>query len=289
MRHAVIISNRGAGSYSSAGVNSACRSLHDAGIEVENLPCRDFDEMQETARLASSRPDAPLIIAAGGDGTISAVFNGLSGNGATCAILPMGTANVLAIELGLHTVEKAVSTIISGESRPFTAGLVSGASRSSRFFLMAGVGLDGHIVRGVTLERKKRFGKGAYLLSALAQLHQWETGRLRVITHDTDFSCHSVIICNATRYGGPFTLAPSASIFSPSLELVAVRGSSRRDYLQLALETLKGGKGEADGIIRLTAGWIRIEGAKPLQADGDDWGDSPVEIIAEKEYARITC
>jgi len=288
VRHAVIIANRGAGSFSSSGMDSVCRSLHAAGIEVENLSCRDFAEMQETARLASSRPDAPLVIAAGGDGTISAVLNGLAGNGATCAILPMGTANVLAIELGLQTVEKAVAKIISGENRPFTAGLVTGASRSSRFFLMAGVGLDGHIVRGVTPERKKRFGKGAYLLSALEQLRHWETGRLRVITEGADFSCHSVIVCNAARYGGAFTLAHGASIFSPSLELVAVGGSSRTDQLQLALQTLKGGSGAA-GIIRLAAERIRIEGAKPLQADGDDWGDSPVEIIAENEYARIIC
>jgi len=287
MRQAVIIANRGAGTFSSTRMESACRNLHDAGIDVENLSCRDFTDMQETARLASSRPDAPLVIAAGGDGTISAVLNGLAGNGATCAILPMGTANVLAIELGLQTVEKAVAKIISGESRPFTAGLVSGASRSSRFFLMAGVGLDGHIVRGVTLKRKKRFGKGAYLLSALEQLRHWETGRLRVITPDADFSCHSVIVCNAASYGGAFTLAHGANIFSPSLELVAVSGTSRTDQLQLALETLKGGNGGAGGIIRLTAERIRIEGAKPLQADGDDWGDAPVEIVAEKEYARI--
>jgi len=288
VRQAVIIANRGAGSFSSGGMDSVCRSLQAAGIEVDNLSCRDFAEMQETARLASCRPDAPLVIAAGGDGTISAVLNGLAGSGATCAILPMGTANVLAIELGLQSVEMAVAKIVSGENRPFTAGLVTGTSRSSRFFLMAGVGLDGRIVRGVTQQRKKRFGKGAYLLSALEQLRHWETGRLRVITEGADFSCHSVIVCNAARYGGAFTLAHGASIFSPSLELVAVGGSSRTDQLQLALQTLKGGSG-GSGIIRLAAERIRIEGAKPLQADGDDWGDSPVEIIAENEYARIIC
>lgn len=286
-RHAAIIANRGAGSFSAPRMDRICRSLHGAGMEIEQLFCRDFAEMEHAAREVSSRAGAPLVIAAGGDGTIAAVFNGLVGNRATCAILPMGTANVMAIELGLRDEATAVERIIAGESRPFTAGLIRGETRSSRFFLMAGAGLDGHIVRNVTPERKRRFGKGAYLLSALQQLRTWKTDRLRVVTPDTEFDCHSIIICNAARYGGPYTLAPSASLFTPTLELVAVTGSSRLDHLRLAGATLTGGHRGGSGIVRLTAERLRIEGVQPLQADGDDWGDSPVEIVAEPAYADI--
>lgn len=289
MRHAVIIANRGAGSFSATRMDRVCRSLNAAGMETVQLFRSDFAEMEEAAREVSSRDDAPLVIAAGGDGTIAAVFNGLAGNRATCAILPMGTANVMAIELGLQTEEAAISRIVAGESRPFTAGLVRGASRSSRFFLMAGVGLDGHIVRKVTPEQKKRFGKGAYLLAALKHLRAWETGRLRVDTPTAEFNCHSIIICNAALYGGAFTLAPSASLFTPTLDLVAVTGSSRRDHLRLVGATLRGGRSGGSGIVRMTTEKILIEGVQPLQVDGDDWGDTPVEILAEKEYARIIC
>lgn len=288
-RHAAIIANRGAGSFSAPRLDRVCKSLHDAGIEPEQLLCRDFAEMEEAARTVSSGPEAPLVIAAGGDGTINAVFNGLAGNRATCSILPMGTANVLALELGLQTEENAVARIIAGDSRPFTAGLLSDATRSRRFFLMAGAGLDGQIVRGVTLARKKRFGKGAYLLAGLEQLVRWEGGRLRVVTENAEFSCHSIIICNTARYGGAFTLAPAASIFSPTLDLVAVTGSSRMDHLRLVGTTLAGSRGNEDGIVRIRARRLRIEGVRPLQADGDDWGDTPVEISAEPDYARIIC
>ena len=287
MRRCVIIANRGAGSFSSGRLERACQSLKSAGMEVEQLFCNDFAAMTETAGRISAPDTSPLVIAAGGDGTINAVLNGLAGNRATCAILPLGTANVLALELGLNSAEKAVERIIAGVSRPFTAGLVRGGSRASRFFLMAGVGLDGFIVRGVTLARKKRFGKGAYILSALEHLRRWEGGRLRVITENADFSCHSLIACNAARYGGEFTLARRASIFSPHLELVAVTGSSRLAHLGLVRETLLGTPGRGGSIVRLTAEKILIEGAKPLQADGDDWGDSPVEIVAEPAYANI--
>jgi diacylglycerol kinase family enzyme len=287
VRRCIIIANRGAGSFSSEKVESICRSLRGAGLAVEQLCCTDFAAMTSAAAEASRTPDPPLVIAAGGDGTINAVLNGLAGNRATCAILPLGTANVLAIELGLRTADRAVERIIAGESRQFTAGLIRGEAKCSRFFLMAGIGLDGFIVRGVTPERKQRFGRGAYALSALEHLRRWETGLFRVTTKNADFSCHSLVVCNASSYGGPFTLAPKASIFSPGLELVAITGSTRRALLQLARQTLLGKAGVAAGVIRLTADRIRIEGAKPLQADGDDWGDSPVEIVAEQEYARI--
>lgn len=287
MRHAVIIANRGAGSFSSGGLESACRSMATAGMEVERIFCGDFAAMTELAARVSASDAAPLVIAAGGDGTINAVLNGLEGNRATCAILPLGTANVLALELGLTSAEKALERIIAGESRAFTAGLIRGESRSSRFFLMAGVGVDGYIVRGVTLARKKRFGKGAYLLSALEHLCRWEGGRLTVSTENADFSCHSLVVCNSARYGGPFTLAPGASIHSPTLELVAVTGSTRLAHLALVRETLMGSGKGSSGIIRLTAESIRIGGTKPLQADGDDWGESPVTITAEKAYASI--
>jgi diacylglycerol kinase family enzyme len=285
MRSCVIIANRGAGSFSADRLMEVCRSLRGAGMEVEERYCADFAAMTETARSVSAPTDAPLVIAAGGDGTINAVLNGLAGNRATCAILPLGTANVLALELGLGKMADAVERIIAGASRPFTAGLVGNGERSSRFFLMAGIGLDGRVVRGVTLERKKRFGKGAYLLSTLEQLARWESGQLRVTTEQSEFSCHSLIICNISRYGGPFVLAPGANIFSPGLELVAVTGSSRLAHIGLAGQTLLGGR--SDAIVRLTTAKVRIEGVKPLQADGDDWGDSPVEIVAEPDYARI--
>lgn len=283
----MIIANRGAGSFSATRLAEISRTLRGAGMEVEERFCGDFADMTETARRVSARDLSPLVVAAGGDGTINAVLNGLAGNRATCAILPLGTANVLAIELGLRNAATAVERIIAGRFRPFTAGLIRGGERSSRFFLMAGIGLDGFIVRGVTPARKKRLGKGAYLLSALERLCRWECGRLRVITPDADFSCHSLILCNAARYGGAFTLAPGANIFSPALELVAVTGSSRLAHLQLAKETLLGGTGSRAGIVRLTAQTIRIEGVKPVQADGDDWGDSPLEIVAEPAYASI--
>ena len=285
MQPCLIIANRGAGTFSQQKLDSICCLLAKGGRQTEQLLCEDFAMMTATAAEISCGSHAPLIIAAGGDGTINAVFNGLAGNSATCAILPLGTANVMALELGLNSPETAAQRIIAGESRPFTAGVISNGKKCSRFFLMAGAGFDGAVVRGVTPVLKRGFSKGAYLLSALGRLAAWERGELQITTENRQLTCHSIIACNAAHYGGPFRLAPQASIFAPTLELLAVTSISRRGALALAAEALGGWRHSS--LERFSAQRLVIAGTKPVQIDGDDWGDTPVEIRAESNFARI--
>lgn len=288
MGHCVLIANRGAGSYSGQVLERMLTLLRDGGVSAELWLAGDFGEISGMAAQASRMPGGPLVVAAGGDGTINAVLNGLAGSGAPCALIPLGTANVLARELGIESPEDAVSRIIAGTSRPFSAGLIRGNGRETRFFLMAGIGLDGHVVRGVTLPQKRRFGKGAYLLAAVRHALSWDKGRIQVTTPAGRFSCHTLVVCNTARYGGSFLLAPQASIFSPTLDLVAVRANSRGAYLRLAAALLQGRSPVADDdLFTLQAERICVEGVKPIQVDGDDWGDTPVEIIVEREYGRI--
>ena len=286
MRQCVIIANKGSGSFSQKRFDSICSRISAGGLAIERRFCSDFAEMTDASAAASRTQDRPLVVAAGGDGTINAVLNGLAGNSATCAILPLGTANVMARELGMKRAEQAVSRIIAGQTRSFTAGLIKNSGRSNRFFLMAGTGFDGHIVRGVSLREKRLLGKGAYLLSALRSLISWDSGELHVTTETEEFSCSSLVVCNAARYGGSFLLAPSANMFSPSFEIVAVKGNSRLLTLRAVAETVFG-RGSRGQVIRTSAKMIRIEGGKPVHADGDDCGDCPAEILSEPDYARI--
>lgn len=286
VRRIVIIANRGAGSFSRKCFDLTCTQLESAGVLVERNFCSDFAGMTEKAAEISRDPDSPIIAAAGGDGTINAVLNGLAGNSATCAILPMGTANVMALELGIRSVEQAVSRICTGLPEPFTAGLLRNSLKLSRFFLMAGAGYDGHIVRGVSLGKKKLLGKGAYLLSALQSLVSWDASELLITTETRQFSCGSLIICNASRYGGSFSLAPAATVFSPSFEIIAIKGSSRSNSVRAILGALIG-RADTEHLYRTTASSISVAGLKPVQADGDDWGNSPLEIVAEPDYAKM--
>jgi diacylglycerol kinase family enzyme len=198
----------------------------------------------------------------------------------------MGTANVMALELGISSAAEAARRICSGLPYPFTAGLLQNSQKLSRFFLMAGIGYDGHIVRGVSLKKKKLLGKSAYILSTLQSFVTWDTGELSVTTEKEEFRCGSLIICNASRYGGSFILAPSASIFSPSFVLMAIKGSSRCSALRAVMMTALGCV-DSEQLYRTTASRIRVTGLKPVQADGDDWGDTQLDIVAEPDYATI--
>jgi diacylglycerol kinase family enzyme len=198
----------------------------------------------------------------------------------------MGTANVMALELGIRSTLQATSRMLFGRSRAFTAGRLQNDIRKSRFFLMAGAGFDGHIVRGVSLREKRLLGKSAYLLSALRSIVSWDSSELQVTTETEQFSCGSLIISNTARYGGPFSLSPSANIFSQSFELTAIKGSSRSAAIRAMTDVVLG-RSESVELYKTTASRIIVTGFKPVQADGDNWGNSPVEIVAEPDYAKL--
>lgn len=286
MRNCSIITNSGAGSYSAKAMDDLCQALANGGVKAELFTCSTFSEMTAEATRLAALHDNRIIAAAGGDGTINAVFNGLAGKNATCAIIPMGTANVMAIELGILTATAAAGSIMAGETRPLTAGLIRNETRESRFFLMAGAGFDGQIVRGVTLKEKKLLGKGAYALSSLRTLIAWDSTDIQVKTENEEFRCNSLIITNSSRYGGSFCISKSANLFSPEFELLVFKGNSRLDAIRGLTDALAA-KNLSSAFYRTTATKISINSNKPVQADGDDWGDSPLEIVAEPGYAEI--
>ena len=113
-------------------------------------------------------PDQFDVVAiAGGDGTINEVLNGIDVNAPPVAIIPIGTANVLAAEIGLETKPKVIAdTITSGCPQPINLGIANG----QRFAVMASMGFDAEVVSNVNLSLKRYFGKGAYALEALRQL-----------------------------------------------------------------------------------------------------------------------
>lgn len=267
-------------------MDSIRRELASKGTESEVIFCKTFAEMTTAAAELGSVQGSGAVVAAGGDGTINAVFNGLAGNRATCAIIPMGTANVMALELGIVSAHDAAGRIAAAVTRPLTAGLIRNSGHESRFFLMAGAGFDGRIVRGVTLKAKKLLGKGAYGLSALRTLASWDSTEISITTEREEFSCNSLIVTNSAKYGGSFVLCRDSSLFTPAFELLAIKGGSRCATIRALTDALTA-KDHSTALYRTSAAKITINGRKPVQADGDDWGDSPLEITAEPGYAEI--
>ena len=260
--------------------------LRDRGLAPELMPTGSAaDPALFAARLCAGHDD-PLVIVAGGDGTVNGVLNGLVPGKATLGVVPLGTANVLARELGIASVADALDRLARGTTRPISAGEIERDGEKRRFLLMAGAGMDGAVVRGVRLSEKRLLGKGAYLLSALRVLLSWDRSELRVTGGGQSLSCHGVIVCNAAKYGGNFVLAPEADLFSPGFQVLCIKGG-RLAYLKLGLMLLSGRGAVSRELTSFAATELELSGDKAVQLDGDYFCCTPLRIRTLPELVRL--
>ncbi len=156
-------------------IQALASQLESLGIKVDlKLTGGPGEATQIAARAA--RNGSSDIIVAGGDGTINEAIQGLAGTKARLAIIPRGTANVLARELGLPLDDEQAAVVAAkGKSRKIYLGLAidETTNESRHFVLMAGIGLDASVVRRVQPSLKKRIGKGAFWISGLSHLATW--------------------------------------------------------------------------------------------------------------------
>lgn len=208
------------------------------------------------------------VVAAGGDGTVNETINGLARSGLPLAVIPLGTANVLAAEIGLRTDPASLARCIAfGQPRPITLGAANGR----RFILMAGAGFDAHVVAGVSVPMKRWLGKGAYILSTLHQLLVFTFPTYEVLIDNTARHAASVIVTNARYYGGRFVCAPDASLESDTLQVCLFERAGRRAAIGYALALFTGRLPKLSSYRLIEARRVEIRGrpGEPLQGDGD--------------------
>ena len=275
------------GRYDRWRINKVVTRLKINGMPPTVYSVRTPAEILSCCQEINESEEAPLVIVAGGDGTFNAVVNGLKHGIATLAVLPMGTSNVLAAEIGITSVKKGLKRILKGKTRPLSLGLLELVGSSHLFVLMAGIGIDGAVVRNVWPLGKRLLKQGAYALSAFFSVFKWDSSMIEVVTPNKSISCHSVIVCSASRYGGDFILAPEGSVFSPDLTAICISKNRRRTYFRLALELLTGKLDASRELIRIPADGLEILGTKPIQIDGDFVGYSPARLKTVADFARI--
>lgn len=264
-------------------------ALRRQGVEIEDQPTARRGDAE---RLAASLEPAPgmIVAAAGGDGTINEVINGLLVNPAArdlpLAILPLGTANVLAAEIGLRCdAESVAHYICNGQAQPITLGRVNGRY----FVMMAGVGFDAQVVADVDLQLKRRLGKLAYVLKSLRLLGRYPFPRYDLLCDGRRIPAASAVIANGRFYGGHLLMAPGASLQRPDLQVVVFTRSGRLQVLRYAAALLLGLLPRLNDVEILSAGDIHIDGPKgePLQADGDLVARLPARIEAVPQALRL--
>jgi diacylglycerol kinase (ATP) len=280
---ALVIFNPKAGRCRRETFDKVCRALRECGFDLQIGETGKSGDAEAMARtLAPGSFD--LVIVAGGDGTVNEVVNGLGGSGLPLAVVPMGTANVLAAEL-------CIDPDIEGLCRAIALSRTNDiwlAKANGRYFsMMLGVGFDAHVITRVEARSERYWsksvlGKGAYVFAACRELIQTHFNQFRVEIDGVEYFANSVIVANGRYYAGRFVCASEARLDDGCLHACLWQGHARRDFL-LAAVALICGRFESQRNIKVVRGrHITVSGpdSEPFHCDGDIAGQLPVTITA---------
>ena len=225
---------------------------------------------------------ADLILALGGDGTVNEAVNGMVHSSATLGILPAGTANVLAMELGLGShLERAIERLVQSVERRVAVGVICNPPDGSRYFLaMGGVGLDAKIVFDLDATLKARAGKLAYWLTGFAHVTQ-RVRNFEARVNGGVYRCGFALASRVRNYGGDLEIAMGASLLCDDFEIVLFEGSHPLRYLWYMAGVGFKVAQRMRGVRTMRARRIEFSGDVHLQVDGEYAGVLPAcfEIV----------
>lgn len=242
----------------------------------------------------AAREGFDTVVAAGGDGTLNEVLNGLmrapGGTRPHLGVLPLGTVNVYARDLSLPLdMKTAWDVIVAGHSRQVDVGVARDGDGQLRYFAqLAGAGFDALAIKALDLELKKRIHWLAYVISGFQELRS-RLPRLTVTTDGWKSEGHFVFIGNGRYYGGPFALCPNARFDDGKLDVCVFRGRRLRDVLRYAQGVIRGVHTGFGDVSYTTAKWFRVEAdsAAPMEVDGELWGNCPGEFSVVPAALRV--
>jgi diacylglycerol kinase (ATP) len=275
-----------AGTLLSGGLDRVRKIFAGQGIESE-VTRTDSPEAAQDAARSSVETGKDLVIACGGDGTLNAVINGLAGSRIPMALLPAGTANILAKELNLpKNVERAAEAYRGGVTRRIALGMVTpcdSASSKGRYFLsVGGAGPDGAIVDGVSNQVKHHTGMLAFWMEGARQLAVYKFPRFRVKTETHELEATMIVVGRTKHYGGPLRITKEADLFGNDFQVMVCATRSRLSYLTFVPMACIGQVRLAPGCSFLRSTVFRCEPMdRPsalVQVDGEPAGQLPAEF-----------
>jgi diacylglycerol kinase (ATP) len=235
----------------------------------------------EALALEAVRRGEKMVVAAGGDGTIAEVANGLMGSGARLGVIPLGTANVLAHELALPFAPRAVAAALAfGRTRTLWPGVARGPDSSRLFVQMLGIGFDAQVVHRLSLPLKRVLGKGAYVVQSLQETWRYKFPPIRLRIDSMETEAASAVISKGRLYGGKFLLAPESRPADPGFSVILFGCGGPAAALMYGAALPVGVLGRAPGVRHVRARRIEVIGNAPIpaQADGDAAGFTPLSV-----------
>ncbi len=299
MQSARLIYNPSAGRFPARPLlDRAVRVLADAGWAVEVFETKAGQDLPELAAEAvAARCDAVFV--AGGDGSVGRVSSMLAGTKTALGVLPLGTANVWAQEMGLPTLDWAHWFALEDAAARLAGGHIRlvdiGQGQGRTFLLWSGIGLDGQIVNSIEprVRWEKAFGSLQYALLALWSARGWTGIDLRVRAGERRWEDRYLVAVasNIRAYaGGLMELSPEAKVDDGLLDFWLIGGRSVKDAVVRVGQVLLGAHSDAPEMIHFTAAQATFEADVPLlmQFDGEPAVmASPIEFQVRTRVLRV--
>ena len=270
-------------------IDDARKFLAENGIHAELAETTGPGHATEIAQQAT-RDGRELVIACGGDGTLNEVVNGLATaqneHRVPLALLPGGTANVLAKELNLPwDIPRAAKHLIHADVHEIALGRATPLEQpeKSRYFLsVSGCGPDGMIVYSVDLGLKARVGILAYWWQGAREVLRYTFPKFRVRTGERQMEATLVVVGRTKNYGGPFKITDQADLFEDQFEVMALTTQSGLRYLSYLPTLWMGNLRKEEDVHFWKADTLVCEplDASPVysQVDGEPLTRLPVEF-----------
>jgi YegS/Rv2252/BmrU family lipid kinase len=269
---------------------------HSAAQSGWGTPSWRYTTIEDTGRSmaeAAAIEGAEMVLVAGGDGTVRTVCAELAGTGVSVGVVPAGTGNLLARNLGIPLfLQAAVDVALNGQDRAIDMVKVSGdgLGDDEHFMVMAGMGFDAAIMEGANEQIKAKVGWLAYVVSALRNL-MFPAMRLEVCVDDGEWTRHrarTVVIGNVGYLQGGMPLLPDASIDDGLLDAVLLHPRRFLSWIPLAVRVLSRGTRTDELVNRMrgTTISVRCSSDAPRQLDGDPIGAGRL-LRAECVHGRL--
>ena len=276
----IVIFNPAAGQRRAGRLWRVLDILAGNGIRVDLAETQRPGHAMALAQEAARDPTR-LVVAAGGDGTIAEVANGLAGSTSRLGIIPLGTANVLARELNLPLSARAVAAALAfGRTSALWPGIATGNGKERLFVQMLGVGLDAQVVHRLPVPLKRLLGRSAYVVQTMRELLRYDYAPIRVRLDGVATEAGSVIVSKGTLYAGQYLLAPGARPGEPGFSVALFDRSGPWSALMYGAALPLNLLPNAPGLRLIRASRVEILGQGDIlaQADGDPAGEVPITI-----------
>ena len=291
-----IIANPIAGKKKQSHLRLAVTLLRSRGVIPEIRKTSKRGDAYHFAR-DEVKKNTDIVVAAGGDGTINEIANGLVGSAVTLAVLPLGTANVFSLEANLPAEpHAAVDLLFTGTAQPVNLGYIRLRDRyhdaeiTNHFMLMAGIGFDGGVLAQIRRSSIARWGRAAYVFTGIRVLSQYTHSPLTItVDRDRTIQGYSAVIGNARYYGGRFAITPHASLLDDSLELCVFKNKGSLSMVQNVLKLLVRKQNASRDLFYSKAQVIEVTSPEEVfvQTDGDFLGRLPAHLSVSKRSLSV--